>query len=209
VKELPGGKGGADRIARLANQVQDGDLMWTRDRLGRYWIGQVTGPWRFDRSPGSIRYDLYNIRPCHWLDESYRDYEVPGAVVRSFTGRAMTLARMGNHPVATRVSEMMWAKATDPNAAIPPVTAEEAMTELLDPIDVEDVVLLYLQHKGWLLLPSTRMHDTPMYEAALRRSGTGDLAVVSVKSGNREAQIPELAEAADRATAYAYSTHDR
>jgi hypothetical protein len=209
VIELPdGGKGGADRIARLANQVQDGDLMWTRDSLGRYWIGQVTGPWRYDTSPGSIRYDLYNIRPCHWLDESYRDYEVPGAVVRSFAGRALTLARIGNHPVATTVSEMIWKEATDPKVRIE-VTAEDAMTELLDPIDVEDVVLLYLQSKGWLLLPSTRMHATPMYEAALRKSGTGDLAVVSVKSGNSEVQIPELAQAAGGATAYAYSTAAR
>ena len=59
--------------------------MWTRHRLRRYWVGQVTGPWRYDRSPDSIRYDLYNVRPCQWLDQSYRDYEVPGAAVRSFT----------------------------------------------------------------------------------------------------------------------------
>jgi hypothetical protein len=48
-RERPDGKGGADTIARLANQVADGDLMWTRDSLGRYWLGQVTGPWRFDK----------------------------------------------------------------------------------------------------------------------------------------------------------------
>lgn len=207
-QEWPDGKTGADTIARLANQVANGDLMWTRDSLGRHWIGQITGPWRYDTSANSVQYDLYNIRPCHWLVEAYRDYEVPGAVVRSFTGRGQTLARIGDHPVAIRVSEMMWAKASDPNAVIPPVTAEQAMTDLLDPIDVEDVVLLYLQHQGWLLLPSTRMHDTPMYEAALRHPGTGEVAVVSVKSGNSNpVEIPELVEAAGGATAYAYSTH--
>lgn len=206
--EWPDGKTGRDTIARLANQVEGGDLMWTRDTLGRFWLGQVTGPWRYDRSPGAVRFHLYNVRPCHWLDTSFRDFEVPGAVVRSFTRRALTLARIGDHPVAIRVSEWMWAKGTDPNAVIPPISAEQAMTDLLDPTDVEDVVLLYLQHKGWLLLPSTRMHDTPMYEAALRHRDTGQVAVVSVKSGSSNpVEIPELAEAAGSAQAYAYSTH--
>lgn len=208
VKQLPDGKIGGYTIARLANQVQDGDLMWTRDSLGRFWLGQITGPWRYDRSPGSIRFDMYNVRPCHWLDKSFRDYEVPGAVGRSFTGFTWTLARIGDHPVAIRMSEMMWALESDPTAVIPPVAPAQAISDLLDPIDVEDVVLLYLQHEGWLLLPSTRMHDTPMYEAALRHPDTGQVAVVSVKSGSSNpVEIPELAEAAGSAEAYAYSTH--
>jgi hypothetical protein len=84
------------------------------------------------------------------------------------------------------------------------------MTDLLDPIDVEDLVLLYLQQQGWLLIPSSRMHDTPMYEAALRHIDSGQLAVVSVKSGaSNPVPIPELAQAAGGAKPYAYSTHDR
>jgi hypothetical protein len=208
VMQLPDGKAGRYTIARLANQVEDGDLLWTRDGLGRFWLGQVAGPWRYDRSPGSVRFDFYNLRPCHWLDKSFRDYEVPGAVGRSFTGHAWTLARIGNHPVAIRISEMMWARESDPSTVIPPVAPAQAISDLLDPIDVEDVVLLYLQYKGWLLLPSTRMHDTPMYEAALRHPDTGQVAVVSVKSGSSNpVDIPKLAEAAGSAQAYAYSTH--
>src|SRR5690349_20115517 len=52
--QLPGGKSGADTISRLANQVQKGDLMWTRDRPGWYWLCQITGPWRYDKSEGSV-----------------------------------------------------------------------------------------------------------------------------------------------------------
>jgi hypothetical protein len=44
--ERPDGKGGADTIARLASQVQTGDLMWTRDGLGQFWLCQITGSWR-------------------------------------------------------------------------------------------------------------------------------------------------------------------
>ena len=193
-------------IRRLAEQVEDGDLMWTRDSLGAYWLGRVDGPWRYDATEDSRRLDLYNVRPCTWLQKPFRDYEVPGAVVRSFTGPGQTLRRLGDHPAAIRVTEMLWDREAHPDVLHEPATAEEVLTDLLDPIDVEDVVLLLLQHQGWLLLPSSRMHDTPMYEAALRHPDDGRLAVVSVKSGASNAvPIPELAAAAGDAQAYAYS----
>lgn len=138
------------------------------------WIhgAEAIATTEIERSPESVRLDLYNIRPARWLDAPYRDFEVPRAVVRSFTGVGQTLRRIGDHPEATRVSEMLWTAAIDPSARIKPMTVSEVMTDTLDPIDVEDVVLLYLQNHGWVLIPSSRMHDTPMYEAALRRSGT-------------------------------------
>jgi hypothetical protein len=92
--------------------------------------------------------------------------------------------------------------------AIPPMSPKQAMADLLGATDVEDIVLLYLQHQGWLLIPSTRMHDTPMYEAALKHNATGQLAVVSVKSGaGNSVPIAALATAAGDAQPYAYSTH--
>lgn len=204
------GKGGADTIARLANQVQTGDLMWTRDGLGQFWLCQITGPWRYDKSPESVRLDLYNVRPARWLQRSFRDFDVPGAVVTSFTGFGQTLRRLGDHPAAARATEMLWARESDANVVIPPMTPEQAMADLFEPVDVEDLVLLYLQQKGWLLIPSSRKHDTPMYEAALRHTDTGQLAVVSVKSGHTNpVPIPELAKAAGEAQPYAYSTHHK
>jgi hypothetical protein len=185
-----------DTIARLANQATDRDLIWTRDSLGRYWLCQISGPWRYDKSPESVRLDLYNVRPCRWLERSFRDNDVPGAVVTSFTGFGQTLRRIGDHPAAIRVTELLWARESDPNVVIPPWSPAQVMTDQLDPIDVEDLVLLYLQAQGWLLILSSRLHDTPIYEAALRRSDTGQLAVVSVKSGaSNPVPIPELVEA--------------
>ncbi len=42
---------GARMIDRLANKMQDGDLVWTRDRGGAYWLGRITGPWFYDDTP--------------------------------------------------------------------------------------------------------------------------------------------------------------
>jgi hypothetical protein len=208
--ERPDGKGGVDTIRRLAEQVEEGDLMWTRDGLGRYWLCQITGRWRYDKSPESVRLDLYNIRPCRWLKKSFRDYDVPGSVVTSFTGAAQTLRRLGDHPEAIRVSELLWAREADPTVVIPPMSPKQVLMDLADPTDVEDVVLIYLQQQGWLLLPSSRMHDTPMYEAALKHRDSGHLAVVSVKSGaSTPVPIAALAKAAGDAQPYAYSTYGR
>jgi hypothetical protein len=131
-------------------------------------------------------------------------------VVTSFTGFGQTLRRLGDHPAAVRVTEMLWAQESDPALTVPPMAPEQAMADLFEPADVEDLVLLYLQQQGWLLIPSSRKHDTPMYEAALRHPGTGKLAVVSVKSGRTNpVPIPALAKAAGNAQAYAYSTHQK
>lgn len=200
---------GANTARRLADDVQEGDLMWTRDSLGRYWLCQITGPWRHDKSPDSVTYDLYNVRPAAWLEKSYRDFDVPGAVVRSFTGPGQTLRRVGPHLASDRITEMLWRAATLGPQEVEPLTPEEAIREIFDPIDIEDLVLLSLQAQGWILLPSTRMHDTPMYEAAFREKGTGDVAVVSVKSGPSNAvPLDELRAAANGAKVYAFSTHD-
>jgi hypothetical protein len=53
-------------------------------------------------------------------------------------------------------------------------------------------VLIYLQARGWLLMPPTRHKSTPTYEAALRSLEHGRLAVVSVKSGDAEVPVPQL-----------------
>lgn len=56
--------------------------------------------------------------------------------------------------------------------------------DLFSDIDIEDVVLVYLQHEHkYLLIPSSRRTDTPFYEYLLK-SSDGDEAVVQVKSGN-------------------------
>ena len=103
---------------------------------------------------------------------------------------------------------MLWRAATLGPQEVKPIEPKEAIREIFDPIDIEDLVLLSLQAQGWILLPSTRMHDTPMYEAALRKKGTGDVAVVSVKSGpSNPVPLDALRAAANGARTYAFSTH--
>jgi hypothetical protein len=199
---------GPRMVRRLASDVHEKDLVWTRDRLGRYWLGRIEGPWRFDGRDEAYSWDLNNVRPCRWLAEPLRDFEIPGSVVRNFAGTGESLRRI-KQQAATRITEMLWHRSTDPNWPWPALAPDEVITDLMDPIDVEDLVLLWLQAEGWLLLPSSRMHDTPVYEAALRHHDDGRLGVVSLKSGaSSPVPIRALREAAQDAAAFAYSTHD-
>jgi hypothetical protein len=199
---------GPRAIGRLANDVQDGDLVWTRDRSGGYFLGLVDGGWHYDDSDEAERWDLNNVRPCTWLDKPLRDYEVPGAVIRNFTGPGETLRKVPSE-AAAKVTKMIYERESNPGRPPSPIDPEEIISELLDPIDVEDIVLLFLQADGWLLLPSSRMQDTPLYEAALRNRD-GRLAVVAVKSGDHNVvPVRELVNATgDDAQVFVYSTHD-
>lgn len=208
ISEIPSWKrSGPQTVSRLANQVAVGDLVWTRDGAGWYWLGRVSGPWHFDVSDEATRWDLNNVRACEWLSDRFRDFQVPGAVVRSFVGTATTLRRVKGEPAA-RMTTMIYEQALS-DAPVVPLTPEEVITDLLDPTDVEDLVLLLLQAEGWILLPSSRMRDTPVYEAAFRHRDDGRMAVVSVKSGtSNPVPIEKLKEAAAQAQAFAFSTHD-
>lgn len=213
IRKIDGWKPGGDTVRRLAEVAQCGDLVWNRDSSGAYWLCRITGPWRFDGSPEASRWDLNNVRDCEWLGRSFRDWEVPGAVVRSFTGRTSSFSRVApTDRGGWRVSELIWRETQEPNLAPPRFDAMEIVTDLLDPTDAEDIALLYLQAKGWLLLPSSRMNDTPLYEAALKHVDDGRLAVVAVKSGGQN-PVPVsavVAAVADRdAEVFVFSTHEK
>jgi len=210
VAEVPGwSPGGPNTISRLAEQVQVGELIWTRDRGGAFWLGRIEeGTWRYDGSPEAYEWDLNNVRPCRWLSDSLRDYEVPGAVVRGFSGRGQTLCRVPSL-VAERVSRLIWDSETNPDVPWEVFSADEVISDLLEAEDVEDAVLLLLQAEGWLLLPSTRKKATPMYEAAFRHRDDGRHAVVSVKSGSgNPVPVPELCAEVDDTEVFVFSTHD-
>lgn len=213
IGKIEGWKPGGDTVRRLAQDVKCGDLVWNRDSSGAYWLGRITGPWRFDGSPEASRWDLNNVRDCEWLPRSYRDWEVPGAVVRSFSGRASSFSRVApGERGGWRITELIWEQTKDPTATPPVFDPEEMITDILDPTDAEDIALLYLQSRGWLLLPSSRMKDTPLYEAALKHIDDGRLAVLSVKSGGQNAvPVSEVVAAVSGQTAqvFVFSTHEK
>lgn len=212
IRSIEGWRPGGHTVRRLAQDAKEGDFVWTRDSVGAYWLGRITGPWRFDGSEEASKWDLNNARDCEWLDRSFRDWEVPGAVVRSFTGRSSSFSRVApGERGGWQVTQLIWQQTENPELEPPRFDPGQVITDLLDPIDAEDVALVYLQLCGWLLLPSSRMHDTPLYEAALKHIDDGRLAVLAVKSGGQNS-VPVsdvVAEVSGRAEVFVFSTHER
>ena len=51
----------------LHYKMQIGDLVWTRKQDGVYYLGRITGDWRYEYSKSSEEADIVNVRNCDWI----------------------------------------------------------------------------------------------------------------------------------------------
>lgn len=87
-------------VVTLHDKVAPGDLCWTRDLKGNYYLGVVEGDWFYEASEENRRYDMVNFRPCRWSSPMPVD-RVPGKVVNSFVGARPTLVRIRESSAVT------------------------------------------------------------------------------------------------------------
>jgi hypothetical protein len=118
--------------------------------------------------------------------------DVPGKVIASFRAGS-TLQQIRSLTVA-EYTRMLWSDLT----GIPVVLGTRGTTQdlfaLLDDEDAENLVFIYLQTKGWVVVPRSRSKDTMGYEYVLIRPRDGRRAVVQVKTGNTALQISDLGQ---------------
>ena len=198
----------ARTVARLAD-APAGSLVWSRHTDGTYLLGKITGPWRPSYTRQAEALDLHQVRKTVW-QRPLLDVEVAGSVIRRFAGRGQTFSEMRSD--AARIfSHRLWAELAGEELDLPAPSREEVLCDHLDPLDVEDLVYVYLQVvHDYVVLPASRRTDTPTYEYALVRPSDGQLAVVQVKTGDAAVDVGLLARTAgnDHA-AYAYATSGR
>jgi hypothetical protein len=210
-EESPGwGVRAAQCVRRLGSDAVRGDFVWTRNTNGRYLLAQITGPYRYDGSAAARAVDVHQVRDVEWLAKPMNDLDVPGAVVRAFTGRGSSFSRV--HDVgARRLTEHLWERSHGREHTLP-VTPAEVLSSYLDPYDVEDLVFVWLQLKrGLLVLPRARQRDTPVYEWTLIDRHGGDRAIVQVKTGDVRVDLEALAAATtgEVGRTYAFSATGR
>ena len=97
----------ARRLRRFAS-APEGSWVWTRDSEDSYWLGQLTGPWRYDSSREAHEVDLVHVRPCHWLDAPVPERIVPPAVQATFA-RGGRNWQQTHDADASRISANIWA----------------------------------------------------------------------------------------------------
>jgi hypothetical protein len=173
----------------LLNKMEFGDLVWTRDTKGIYWLGRVNGPWEYRDAQENRDADIANVRPVH-LVQVGTVADVPGKVVASMRGRR-TLQRISGD--TTRIySEHVMAEF---EGASPPRNQGLDIFELLSDQDCEDVIFVLLQCRGWVVFPARRQADTMSYEYILRNRNYGQIAVAQVKTGSASIHFDALPEA--------------
>lgn len=172
----------------LGYRMSEGDLCWTRDSGGTYYLGRVTGPWIYLHGKEADNFDIHSARSCDWQRAGLLD-AVPGAVERSF-GPARTIQAI-KEEAAIAFSEYLYAQLRgEPPPSLPPSLD---IFGLLSPLDHEDLAALYLQvERDYVIVPSTVKPSTAAYEWLMFNRATGQEAVLQVKSGNARVNLSVL-----------------
>jgi hypothetical protein len=135
------------------------------------------------------------VRDAEWASSPLNDLDVPGAVVRGFTGTSESFCRI-NDESARRFTPYVWEKIHGRDLPRLGITSAEILASHLDWSDVEDLVYVWLQYeRGYLALPRTRQRDTPAYEYTMLHRESGRRAIAQVKTGSEAVDLDALAAA--------------
>lgn len=164
-------------VCRYINRwVGRGDLIWTRDYDGNYYLAQATSGWKY--LTNNLGVDVCNVFSCE-IKAVPIDH-VPGKVVACFRP-PRTFQEIADRNVL-QYSKKLWNDLSGHPEYTHSIDCEDIFM-MLDDRETEDLVLLFLQSDGWILVPSSRRRDTMKYECLLVNKD-GLRALVQVKTGN-------------------------
>ena len=175
-----GDKGWWPAVNAIRNRMTEGDLCWTRDWEGNYYLGRVAGAWEYRATPEHTAADVVNVRRCRWMRAGTVD-SVPGKVVNSF--RASRTVQAVHDETVLFYSKLLFNSNGEPVYDLPddPDGGLDLFALAL-PEDCEDIVAIFLQAEyGYHLIPSTCRIDTVKTEFVLRNAH--GKAQVQVKQG--------------------------
>lgn len=91
------------RLRRFAD-LPDGAFVWTRDSGGGYFLGRITGPWRYDERAAQA-VGLGHVRPARWRGP-LGEGDVPAAVAATFARGGRNLQRIHDAHAERRTAEL-------------------------------------------------------------------------------------------------------
>lgn len=156
--------------------------MWTRDPSGHYYLARVLTGWEYFTSEESRRQDIdiANVFRCE-LKRVEID-EVPGKVVASFRA-SRTIQEIADEK-AQEYSRHLWNVLSSRKIYKINTHKFSDIFMMLDDEETEDLVFLYLQSKGWFVVPHSRKGDTMTFEYLCVNPENGQVAGTQVKTGN-------------------------
>ena len=175
-KEEYGDRSWWSAVNAIRNRMKKDDLCWSRDSNANYYLGRVLSDWKYKATQEHIVADVVNIRDCDW--KKIKRGAVPGAIVSAFMPRR-TLQQIHHEK---GYSKFLWNKITGKNFY--PIEEESLdIFGMLDHEETEDLLFLYLQEKGWYVVPNSRKGNTLKYEFSVVNPENGEQGETQVKTG--------------------------
>lgn len=166
----------------LYHKSKIGDLIWTRDNVGIYYLGRIISDWFYDTSKEASKADIVNVKKCDWKKIGTIE-SVPGKLVNSFIP-ARTIQCVNDSAVSL-FSQLKYNELSESNLYSPKSLIGENIYSLLSSGDCEDALALYLQLKeNYAIVPSSCKYQTMAYEYELVHRVNRTKAVVQVKNGH-------------------------
>lgn len=209
-------------IRAMLKKASIGDLVWVNEG-SEYALCRVKSDWKQVSSSATqnedwIRNDIHNYRLADWrlVEPKF----VPGYVKRYFSApRIPTMARPddGKNEPSKEYALTLFEKdpgnvgeVVDTSALSPKInnTTTETFFNILDPVETEDLVIDYLQSKGWHVVKSSTSKGQAGIECVLRRvDEEPETAYVQVKSGKGTIDVDEYVDLAHTSTVYLHQRH--
>lgn len=165
----------------IKNRMKINDLVWTRDEQNNYYLGRITGNWKYQAQKENLEADIVNIRECDWVKIGTIN-SVPGKLINSFIP-ARTVQKVNDISVKI-YSQSVYNELKNKEIYKLEEVEVNDIFSLLSSDDCEDLIGVYLQlEKNYLLIPSSCKNDTMNYEFELKHKKSGRSAVVQVKNG--------------------------
>ena len=177
----------------IRHNVEPGDLIWTRDPDARYYLARVTSGWEYwtSRQGRERDIDIANVFRCDFREVALDG--VPGTVVSRFGFRGHSIEQI-HEPSAKAYSQHLWNRFIGREDYHVDVADFPDIFAMLDAEETEDLVFLYLQSRGWYVVPNSRKGNTLRFEFMLAHSQTGDKALTQVKTGDVRLNIGAYAD---------------
>lgn len=183
------------KVKYIKEHVRKNDLVWTRGvgrYAGEYYLARVKEEWEYWNPPEASErdIDIANIFRCYDIIKIALD-SVPGIVVASFGGHGNVIQRVGDTTLR-EYSKYLWNKVSGQNDYKIDVSNLPGLLDMLHPKQAEDVLFLYLQKKGWYVIPNSRGVNTMKYEFLLINPTSGEMAKTQVKVGQTPINMQEF-----------------
>lgn len=183
------------RVRYVKNYVKKDDLIWTRCPQGHYYLAKVISEWEYLSNDRAKNADIVNVVRCEILKVPAID-AVPGKVVACFrpTRAIQKIADESMH----LYSQFLWNTLSGTTYYSISDNVGGNIFSFLGSDATEDVIFLYLQTIGWLVVPNSRKADTMSFEFYLIHRETKERAVVQIKTGNTWLNTDEWSDRNER-----------